>query len=525
MLIGGTLVDEAGFAGSSLVISNETSGSWFITNPTTNWGPELTEVAQPTNIIKAIYYNGIGQKTSDFIKVINGPAPTITLIYPADGSIIDVSNTTMFIWLFENLHNNQDVFLDGNLIGSSNGFLKADVSPGKHYWWVVAYDDAGDPVSSKTNEFDNVVVEKYFAIWQAGFGFDDEKHGGATFNWTEPAPVNSRIQVIGAPNQVFPLQIPGQIIGSNNFLIRNTAIGQGQSLLDGYKPGAGEFAAAAVMNYLSNKYVVVRSFSSSNVSDAAYFDQSIEFSPWYYDKPYPLECLVNTLVNPAYLIPDLDIHFPDTEPLDNLLEVYGFTATGYGDNQLRDYQVIIEWENFTINTSGFFDVEVDLFDGKIPILTNLAAVVTNHIAFRTVGFSDVDELPAGNWQNFYIPNIVAPEPPEILSPIYIAPGASNSVTVSNSLVIIEGLKFQKNEFVVEIDYGNSNIFQDYSSKDWSQSLELEFGSLVSISYCSTNIIGKSKPTVIYIDVVPEPCLFIICYFAFVIYRRFGGREN
>ena len=509
MLIGGNLFDAAGFADASLIISNETSSSWFYTTPTANWGPELTEVSFPTNIIKAIYCNRFGERTTDYIKVINGPPPSINLIHPANHSIFASTNVSL-LWEANYTHFSQKLYINDLCFGLVNSHTNIILAKGFYSWWITTPDDAGKIISSVTNYFEIADTKKTFVIWQAGIGFDDGSHGGASFNWSQLAPTNSLIQIIGSRTPEFPLPLPNNILASNNYLVKNAYIGHGKNLLNNYSPGAGEFAAAMTINYPSNKYIVVRSYSSSNVNDSAYFDQSSIFTPWNFEHPYPLESLVNIFINPAYIIPDSEVFFPDTEPENNLLPVYGFPPTGYDDNQLRDYDINIEWKNLSLNTSGFFTISYNKFSGKIPIITNNSAVITNQIAIRTVGFSEIPELPASNWQHFYIPNFLPPAPPEIVEPVFIEPGCSNVFITTNNYIYVSGYKKQKNECLLADKFTQYDIVQSCLSTKWSHSFTVEYGDNVFIKYYSTNILGESDDnTLLIIEAIPEPTTLLI----------------
>jgi len=517
ILVAGTIFDHSGFAGTSLIVSNETSGSWYKTAPRNNWGPELTEVSFPTNIIKVIYVNVAGEKVTDYIKVINGLPPCLILKFPENNSVFSNLNVR-FSWKYENVHLCQNVYIDNLFYGNAVGITNITLPKGLHSWWVSTTDDGGKTISSSTNYFEITDTWKKLIIRQAGMGFDDGKYGGVTFNWSEPAPTNSLIQIIGSNKPNFPYPTPDNFIASNNFLLTETFIGTGKELLNYYQPCAGEFATSVLVNYPTNNYIIVRSFSSTSVINSAYLDQSTIFNPWSFYQPYPLESLVNVFVNPAYKIPPAKIKFLDTEPFGNLIDVTGDTSTGYDDNQLRYFDVTEKWINFTINSSGVFNVSYDKFSGKIPVLTNCSTVITNHLAFRTVG--KISGLPVSDWQHFYIPNIVEPVAPVILAPIHIEPGCSNCFVTTNTYIKIYGSKKQKNEKVFAVGNYPSSINQSFSSKEWHQTLCLQPDKIYSIEYYSTNILGTSENhTVLIIDVVPEPVILLLAFILLISLRR------
>lgn len=472
LFVWSTVYDESGIQEYQIFISDYKTSSVLITNFVPDADLPEGEYIWNVRAIDNCTNSGEWSETRKLTIDLLPPTLNITNTTPPIDQVI-LNNTNLYI-----AGTAQDNLAGVNYITYSNLNYNASgtfgFATGTTNWWVnvpltektnviviSAVDHAGNTASQQVLAI-HYLEKQPFTVLELGFGFPNENLGSVCFNWAHPAPIGSLVQILSSPLSEPPL------MSTNNsyVIIKQSYVGNETNLFGYYNPIWGEFAFSATADWSKGKYITVRTFSSSNIEDSVYYDQSESFVPWE-KSYYSLESMINVNVNPSYIIPELEFYASE-QPLigDNSIWIDGFANTGYDDNQLRDRDCFVEWQNLTINQSGTLQIYNNKFGGDIPIDSTMLNV-TNIIRVRTVGISDYPDLPTGNWQ--YVYAVVTTT--NIILNINITEPSNEFISTTEFAVDIEGDYFAYNTEINNFLCSNlttlSAVNVNWSNKFWS----------------------------------------------------------
>ncbi|MCX7846896.1 MAG: hypothetical protein N2595_02535 [bacterium] len=281
--------------------------------------------------------------------------------------------------------------------GNDEWVANAMLTPGTNVLAIEAWNGAG---SSTKREVCEVAAPAWVIIMASAalYGFPDGSRGQLCFNRSLPAPVGCAVELVqvGSVPPAPPYSVEDIV---SNRVLERSAIGRGKGLLGGYTPTNGEFALIYTAQ-CERLDVVVRTFSSAEPAASAYYDNSSVFRAEGACE-YPVPIMRNVNVNPGYIIPPLGVSAAVTVGVDaTVVEISGTAPSGWGDNQLPDYMLRVEWQVVDGTARGTESVYMGWWDARIPLSDDGTGVQS--VEVRALSSSGVDGVPTGVWQRVYV---------------------------------------------------------------------------------------------------------------------------